>query len=182
MRKLDFCLTFIFLLFLVSNLYGQEMAADKKTPIYKSESGNKKIEKERGYTFESYLSIEDELANISVYDAHYLGDAVAKRLKAVNNLYVDKSEVAVGFGDSHTSFIKPDILNAIHKIDRFYKRAVRKDKISKKLAEDKMAHFLEIAMAIFYESDSETFEEALRKNSDPEQLVLLFEKVKIEKL
>lgn len=182
MRALDFFLIFPFLLLSYPNLFGQEMAADKMTTLFESKSGSKKIEKKEGFTFESYISIEDELANVSDYDSHYLGDEVAKRLKAVNNLYVAKSDVAVGFGDSHTSFIKPDILNAIYKIDRFYKKAVRKDEISEKLAENKMAHFLEIAMVIFYESDSEKFEEALRKNNGPETLIKLFEEVEIEKL
>lgn len=182
MRKLNHCLMLAFLLLFSSHLFGQDMAADKIAPKYKSEAGKDELKKKEVYLFTSYLSIEEELAKISDYDSHYLGDDVAKRLKAVNNLYVDRSEVAVGFGDSHTSFIKPDILNAIHKIDRFYKKAVRKDNISRKLAEDKMTLFLEMALVLFYENDSENFEKALRKNSDPEILIQLFEKVEVEKL
>jgi len=182
MRKLKYCLILSFLLLLGTNLFGQEMDADKIKPSYKSEAGLEDVRKNEAYQFKSYLSLEDELAKISDYDTHYLGDEVAKRLKALNNLYVNRREVAVGFGDSHTSFIKPDILNAIYKIDRFYKKAVRKDNISKKLAEEKMTLFLEVGLVLFYESDSENFEKSLRKNSDPEILIQLFEKVEVEQL
>lgn len=175
-------LILIFTLFSGDLLYAQELASDQKRQANSVEVSRETAAAAKIYVFETYVFLEDEYGNVKDLDTHFLGEDVAKRMKAVSNLYIKKTDVAVGFGDLHTEILKPDVLQAVQKMERYYKKAVRRDTISKETAAQKMVEFLDIAIIVFYENNSAKFEGAIKDAPDTQALIDLFEAVEIKEI
>ena len=167
--------------FLLSiNLQGQELLADQKKFSPDAKNYIESPKSTARFHFEFYFAIEEEYDELSVYDTHFLGDEEAKKAHAVNSLYIKKTDIAVGFGTTHTELLKPDILKAVNKLERFFKKALRKESVTQEQAARKMSYFLDIAIVAFYKNDTEEFEEAIRNQKHTEDLIQLFESVVIK--
>lgn len=114
-------------------------------------------------------------------ETHYMGDAIAVKWTMVNELYIRKTEVSVGFGSSYTETFKPSILNAVYRMNAYYKKALSHKTIAEDDAKKQFSWILDCAITICYCPDSADFEQALAKTKEPDQIVSLFNLVKIEK-
>ncbi len=135
----------------------------------------------RYFVFRVRESLPEHSDAEGVYGSHFLGDTVARKMHVVKSLYLKKSSVTVGFGNTHVEIIKPYIFNSLTKLERYYKKAVRKEQLQAEDAAEEFALFLDHAVAIFYSTESAAFEEVLARAKDSEELISLFESVRIEK-
>ncbi|TRZ74279.1 MAG: hypothetical protein D4R97_04280 [Bacteroidetes bacterium] len=67
-------------------------------------------------------------------------------------------------------------------MNAYYKKALKRKIISEVDAEKQFNWILDCAIAICHCSDSADFELALAKIKDPDQIAILFKRVKIEKI
>lgn len=115
-------------------------------------------------------------------ESHFLGDEIAAKWTLVNELFLRKGEVSVGFSTSYTEIIKPSVFNAVCKMNSYYKKALGKGLINKEEAQQQFSWILDCALAAFASDETKSFEAALIKTKAPEQINQLFQSVKIEKL
>ena len=54
---------------------------------------------------------------------------IAEKLAMVNELYLLKTHISVGFGSSYTETFKPSILNAVYTMNTYYKKALKRKTI-----------------------------------------------------
>lgn len=120
------------------------------------------------------IKIED----IKEYSSHELGDLIARKLQAVENTYLLRYETKVGLNNSEIEVQKPDILESVEKMDKYYKKAVKKQLLSKDDAVSRLSKYLDIAYFVFYE-DSADFESALSKAKKTEDIITIFEQVNL---
>lgn len=115
-------------------------------------------------------------------EPHFLGDEIASKWTVVNELYLRKGEVSVGFGTTYTETVKPSVFNAVCRLNNHYKKAVNKGLIQREVAQEQFSRILDCTVAIFHCSETGKFETALMKVKDPEQIIQLFNSVRIEKI
>ncbi len=115
-------------------------------------------------------------------ESHFLGDEIAAKWTLVNELYLRKGEISVGFSTSYTEIAKPSVFNAVCKMNNYYKKAIGKGLINKEDAQQQFKWILDCALAAFASDETKSFEAALMKAKSPEQINQLFQAVKIEKL
>ncbi len=130
------------------------------------------------YVFYTYGDGID-LKQVNDYPDHLLGDTIAKQLHAVKELYLVRYETKVGFSDSEIEVQKPDILNAVEKMDAYFKKTVKKGGMNKKEASGLFSKYLTVAYWAFYE-ETDAFEKALSKIKKSEELLAVFEKVQLK--
>lgn len=131
------------------------------------------------FIFKVYGTIDKPKGEI---DAHFLGDEIASKWAIVNELYLRKGEVSVGFSTSYTETVKPSVFNAVCRINNYYKKAVNKGVIEKEKAQEEFLQILDCAVAAYQYDETEDFESALKKVKEAEQMIQLFKAVKIVKI
>lgn len=139
-----------------------------------------KADEDKRFYFRIQEFLLEEFDADAVYDAHFLGDTVARKMHRVNSLYIKKSDLTVGFGHTHVEILKPTIYNALNKVERHLKKAVRKEEISTEKAAAIFSLYLDYAVAIFHDPESSAFEEALSKARNAGEMMELFESVEME--
>lgn len=175
--KKNLLLAIAFILLLILNSQAQVVSTNSSL-IEIADNSNEKI----AFTFTSVQTLEDELGEIDYYDAHFLGDEIARKAQVIKNLYVKQNEVTVGFGNSHVEIQKPIIYNSINKIESHLKKGVRKGKISSKEASSKFSKYLSHAYVLYFEADTENFEFELQKVKEADSLMEIFDSIEIKYL
>jgi hypothetical protein len=132
---------------------------------------------EKHYIFKVYG--ENSLPKGDV-ESHFMGNDIAVKWAKVNELYLRKTEVLVGFGSTYSETLKPAIFNSVRRMNSYYKKALIRGSINLEDAKTQFLWILNCAIAICHNSDSSAFEHALTKVKDPDQIVNLFKMVKIE--
>ena len=112
---------------------------------------------------------------------HYLGSDITGKWNTFIQNYTHEYDVTIGFTDSSVEILKPSIYKAVNKVNKYYKKAVNKNQISRDAAITNMAHILDCANVICFEQDTQTLEQALRSADRPEAIIALFDKVKLRK-
>ena len=148
----------------------KEIPADRKV--------SKPVNSNEQFVFKIYSTSDTPKGEI---EPHFLGDEIARKWTAVNELYLRKGEVSVGFSTSYTETVKPSVFNAVCKMNNYYKKAVNKGMVEKEDAREQFSQILDCALAAFQYDETENFESALKKTKEPEQIIQLFNSVKIEK-
>jgi hypothetical protein len=115
-------------------------------------------------------------------EPHFLGNEIAGKWTVVNELYLQKGEISIGFSTSYTDIAKPAIFNAVCRINNHYKKAVGKGMMSREDARAQFSKILDCAIAAFHCDETEKFETTLMKVRDAVQLIRIFGSVKIEVL
>ncbi|GEM_PF-1384735 len=133
-----------------------------------SDSGNK-------FFFDTYKE-SININNVQDEDSHMLGDVIAKKMKVINNTFLVRFETKVGLSSSDVEVQKPDILESVEKLDKFYKKAVKKNLIDKQTATQQLSNYLDIAYTLFYE-DSANFEKKLGQADKAEEIMALYDSV-----
>lgn len=130
------------------------------------------------YRFTIYSVNENPKGEV---ESHYMGKEIAEKWTLVNELYLRKSDVHIGFGSTYSETIKPSILNAVYRMNAHYKKVLNRKIISESEAKRQFSWILDCAIAICYCPESAEFESALTKTRDPDQIIEIFNAVELEK-
>jgi hypothetical protein len=171
--------TLSFFLFHICYVTGQEMTYN---PHLKE--GNACISESDCFVFEApayAINLYDDIQAVdkSLYRNHYLGDEVAKRLYLFEKQYVHHTEPPPGAFSGKKIVQKPLIYNSIYQLEKYYKKQVRKNRMNKEEAVISLCHYLEISLLLFYRKTDE-FELVLEKSAKEEDIIAVFDKVKIK--
>ncbi|WP_195472520.1 hypothetical protein [Bacteroides xylanisolvens] len=113
---------------------------------------------------------------------HYLGSAITGKWNTFIQNYTHEYDVTIGFTDSSVEILKPSIYKAVNKVNKYYKKALRKEEVSREVATFNMAHILDCANVMCFDDNSKSFEEAVKSADEPEEIIALFNQVTLRKL
>jgi len=115
--------------------------------------------------------------DLSMIKKHSLGEIVAKRLHLLEESYTYYTEIPGAFSDKRV-IQKPIIYNSIYKIDKYYRKKVRKELQGKQKAAAELCHHIDIALTLLYK-DTKKFERELENADKVENMIDVFNRVKI---
>jgi hypothetical protein len=139
-----------------------------------SDTKEKSTKKSVKFEFKAY-STDNGINNIPEGSAgnHILGDIIARKLFLFQELYTDEVEVVPGNPQTKTVIKKPVIYDAVMRIDKYYRKAAKKDKLLIVSAQNNMNLILDIAMNIM-SADTDEFDKAIKSSPDTVALISLF--------
>ena len=118
-----------------------------------------------------------------VFEAeHYLGSDITGKWNTFIQNYTHEYDVTIGFTDSSVEILKPSIYKAVNKVKKYYKKALKKEEVSREVATFNMGHILDCANVMCFDDNSKSFEEALKSADEPEEIIALFNQVTLRKL
>ena len=107
-----------------------------------------------------------------VFEAeHYLGSDITGKWNTFIQNYTHEYDVTIGFTDS-----------SVNKVNKYYKKALKKEEVSREVATFNMGHILDCANVMCFDDNSKSFEEALKSADEPEEIIALFNQVTLRKL
>jgi hypothetical protein len=130
------------------------------TYLYKNEASEKNYNKVGSYTRN-----------------HKLGDNITTLMDKFESEYVYYEESGGAYSVEEKKFIKPNIYLAVQRLDKYYVKAVRKDKISQEEANAIMAKVLSLAIKLKNYQTSEV-EIDLEGEKDEEKITEYFMNIK----
>lgn len=113
---------------------------------------------------------------------HYLGDDIARKWNTFTQNYTHEYDVSIGFTDSSVEILKPSIYKAVNKVNKYYKKALKKNEVSREEAILNLGHILDCANVMCFDDNSKGFEEAVKSIDAPEEIIRLFNQVTLRKL
>ena len=125
-----------------------------------------------------YCVSEESLSTININDLsnHYLGVGIARKLHLLKDTYTYVEPPSPTSPGEKTVIVKPSIYNSLLKLNRYYKKQVKKGEMSVEEASEKLNHYLDVALSVFIE-DTDTFEDKLRKAKGPDEISNVFSMV-----
>lgn len=119
-------------------------------------------------------------AKATFEEEHFLGNPLTSKWNTFIQNYTHIYDMSVGFSGSTVEVSKPAIYNAVMKVNKYYKKAVRKGTVDKDIAIQKLSHILDCANVISTETETETFEQAISETKEAEEIIALFDKVELK--
>ena len=123
-----------------------------------------------------YADRSEEIEEIEVppyVSKHYLGDEFTKMFFALKEQYVYLPEKTATNPEPSPTTEKPVIYNTVKKLDRYYKKMLKKGKMSKEEVIEKLETIVAVGYSIRYE-ETKNLEKMLWKMKDVSQLEALF--------
>ncbi len=159
------------------SLNAESVSDKERTDTQFADSAKEKI-KLPSFEFNAY--IKPDVSKISDADAgkHALGLKVAKFKYLFNDTYVTTTEVGPGNPSARSIINKPVIYNAVVKLERHYKKMVKKNQLAMDKASNEMLKVYNIANIAFSETTDE-FEKSIKASKSPVDLIATFNRVKI---
>jgi hypothetical protein len=108
-----------------------------------------------------------------------LGNEVAEKLVLLKDRYTYVQPAGPTSPVEKTIISKPVIYNSIQKLNRYFKKSLKDDKIDVETARNNMLLCLDIALIIFSE-DTSSFESYLSKMSKPEDILAAYKLVVLQ--
>jgi hypothetical protein len=152
-------------------------------PEMKSEiKGSAKNEKEyfEFYADHEFTVIEEQIEEIdpSLVRRHRLGEHIALYFHLMEQEYTYVTEAAPGSFSGRLVVKKPAIYNSIYRMDKYYRKLVRKGLTSEEQSINRLKESIEIALIILHKDTGE-FESALEDAESDEELLTLFNRIKL---
>lgn len=125
-----------------------------------------------------FLDRSDEIEEVEVpsYEKkHYLGDEFTKMFFALKEQYVYIPEKTSINRDPSPTTEKPAIYNSVKKLDRHYKKMLKKGKLSKEEVTERLSRVVSVGYSIRHE-DTAVLEKMLWGIKDVEELESVFTK------
>lgn len=131
------------------------------------------------FQFEDYTS-EEEWSSISISEAgtHSLGEEIAKKICLVKKLYISQDEVAPGTPGVRIFIRKPGIYQSYNKLEKHYRKSVRKKTVALEEAQRTFNHVLDVVIAL-HMHETEEFEMALKKAKSVDNQIEIFKKTRL---
>lgn len=114
------------------------------------------------FDFFDYLLEGENEIDVENVGNHYLGIEIAQKFRQMEKLYTIKSPIGPGNPGMKMVIRKPYIYNGIHKINKNFKKQIKKGQISEEQARNDLNHFVSVAIAIISQ-DTDEFETTLKK-------------------
>lgn len=167
MKKLSFI---IVLVFIIPGLFGftlysqseKNYSPDAEFKFHKQLDNGKEVE------------IVDQLLS-----DNYLGESIARKYYILQKLYTYEEEGSATSPVTKTIVEKPSVYYSLKKLNRYYKKMVKKDRMERDKAVEELKHFLNIGISIVYQPTKE-FEEYLDDHRKPEEIVEAYSNVVLE--
>ena len=131
------------------------------------------------FYFTTSEEIDYDEATDGFVPRHYLGDDLAVKMNMLRKQYTYKPEPTSMVPNPTTVVEKPHIYSSIKKLDRYYKKMLKKGKLSEEDVEEKLASFIEIGVAIRYQ-DTLELEEALKNVKVESEIENVFSRVQFK--
>jgi hypothetical protein len=165
-------------LFLVS-VIGEKLTAQNGLAITNSSSFKGAESTGSGinlFEFQTYVS-ENDIASISedALQDHVFGQLIARKVFLLESKYTSQVPVIPGNPQTKTIIRKAVIYDAVHKMEHYLKKSVRKGNMSSEIATGLFDKVLDVALNV-YAADSNNFEKTISKIDDPADLIVLFTK------
>lgn len=119
------------------------------------------------------------VAKTAFEEEHYLGGEVSKKWNTFLANYTREYSVSVGLSNQGYEYAKPAVFNAVNRANKYIRKALKKNAMTKAEAVKEISHILDCANVIFYEPETSKFEEAAKNAKTGEEVVELFDKVKL---
>jgi hypothetical protein len=119
------------------------------------------------------LSTDIKKVDVSLIRNHPLGESVAKRLFLFENSYTYESEPAPGSFSGRKIVQKPVIYNSIYKIEKHFKKQIRKNNLNKRNAASELSRYLEIALILLHEETTQLENELNESESTARDMEIL---------
>lgn len=141
-----------------------------------------KLEKESAKMAYSY-DVYGEIPNVTPAfpSDHYLGGSITAKWNTFVENYTNEYSVSVGLSDSGIEIVKPAVYNAVERANKYVKKALKKGEMSKEEAIQQMAHILDCANVICFESETAEFEREAKDAKEGKDVIELFKKVSLVK-
>ena len=123
-----------------------------------------------------YADRSEEIEEIEVppyVSKHYLGSDFTKMFFALKEQYVYIPEKTATNPEPSPTTEKPVIYNTVKKLDRYYKKMLKKGKMSEDDVREKLHTVVAVGYSLRY-ADTESLEKILWKMKDPTELAKLF--------
>ena len=115
------------------------------------------------------------------YSEHLLGNDVAAKWCLFEELYIRRTKTTVGISSSTLTFAKPQIYKAVSKMNNHFSKIAKNGNHSKETIAKKFAHYLDCAnVVVYYNQNTSLFESELLKARNIEQIIAIFDRVKLE--
>lgn len=111
--------------------------------------------------------------NMSFVGSHFMGDEIAKKLYLLKETYTWKEEASPLVTTPTTHIEKPDIYYTVKKLEKYYKKGIRKGWIEEKDAVAQYSRVLDIALFI-YDQQTQDLENLLDNIKDEDQVLSVF--------
>lgn len=112
-------------------------------------------------------------------EKHYLGGAVTEKWNTFLASYTNTYEVSVGLSSANVEIRKPSIYNAVIRANKYVKKQLKDNLMTREEAVATMTHILDCANVFVLDSDTQRFEQSAAQARSGEQVVSLFNTVKL---
>lgn len=163
-----------------SMLNAQELAMH--TPPVKESKTKMNVEKTLASKYKFTVYGEIPVLKTAFEEKHFLGSAISEKWNTFCKNYTRVYEISVGLSGSTVEIMKPAVYNAVQKVNRYYKKGVKLNKINRDEAICKLSHILDCANVICLEYETEAFELAVSNAKSPEEIIKLFDFVELSYL
>jgi hypothetical protein len=127
-------------------------------------------------TLRDTLSIKFDYTQVGT---HYLGSKIANKMHVVEETYTYVEKGTPMSPVDKTIVKKPSIFYAIKKVNKHYKKELKKGNIDTATAINHLNEILDIAYVI-YNQNTDSFENYLRSQKKPEDIIQAFAQVELE--
>lgn len=191
MKTINRLALFILMFGIVINISAQNFYAnvhpetDSKVNKITTKKSNEEDSKSIKYTWEFDSSTPSIFDNNTMQKAeeHEFGAKVACLKVLMEEYYVTQEELVPGDPAKRTIIKKPSIYNTTRKIEKHFRKEVKKGNITLEDAINDFTHILEVSLAIIGETNTETFETALDQNKkNINDQINIFNQVKINSI
>ncbi len=145
-------------------------------------TGSSLLRAQDGEKFYFYNDVDKALeVNIETYKvpSHYLGEDIALKMYLVEQTYTIVEEATSVNPVEKTIVNKPSIFYSIKRLNKYYKRAIRKGEMTEEEVKTRLNNYLDICLSI-YRQDTNLFEEALKNSKEKDEIVAVFSRVILE--
>ena len=129
------------------------------------------------FVFHTYGDIP--VAKTTFSEEHYLGGDVTEKWNTFLANYTHEYSVSVGLSNSGYEFVKPAVYNAVQRANKYVKKALKKNIMTRDEAISTMSHILDCANVICFYDNTQKFEDAAKAAKSGEDVIRLFNKVEI---
>ncbi len=136
-------------------------------------------DKDKFYFYDESNPNEDLEVESYKIPNHFLGKEIATKMYFLKKTYTIVEKPSAVNPVEKTIVNKPSIFYSIKKLNKYYKKAVRKNKLSEEEARARLNNYLDICLSI-YRQDTGELEEALKNSKKSNELASVFSRVVLE--
>ncbi|MDR1456289.1 MAG: hypothetical protein LBJ01_11600 [Tannerella sp.] len=173
--------TLLLSLIFAINMQSQTLAYAESNaiPTCTNPDGGKKSENNKTetvrFTYEVYGEIP--VKETVFEETHYLGSEITDKWNTFRISYTQEYEISVGLSSSVVEIRKPAVYNSVIKVDKYLKKAIRKNEISEEDVRKRFAHMLDCANVICTENNTTDLERVVAAIKEPMAILEFFDKI-----